>query len=283
VNLLATELRRFAARRAMRWLVVFALAVIALAMVILAANIDDPANTGQTRCPVTVTDSNGNVTIIEGECPQQEADPFVLHDELSDIIGGTGIALLLLSILLGTTFIGAEYIGNSLGGQLAFEPRRTYVYAIKALAVAIWTALITAFLLVVVCAAIFAVAQWRAEVGDLDGEWFTQRLGDIARVSLVAGAAGILGYAVTTIARRSVVAVVAFLALLFIVEPALTSALDLFDGRTPVFPLIMASANDFTGDNLGIDSLAEAVAVAGTWITAIVLLGGFVFARREIR
>jgi hypothetical protein len=120
-------------------------------------------------------------------------------------------------------------------------------------------------------------------VGDPDGEWFVRRLADIGRVAGACGLAAALGYAVTTVTRRSVVAVVGFLGFAFIVEPALTNAIDAFDGKTPVFALIATALNDFADAPEGITTLAGSVAVAAIWAAALLLVGGVIFARREIR
>jgi hypothetical protein len=289
MRLLATELRRFAARRAVRWLIVLALAVIALGTIIGAVNSKVKTTAvGITSCSTIAPSPNsgndfGAQECVQGQSTGQVDNRFNLRNDLRDVIAGSGVALLLLSILLGTTFIGADYTGGALPGQLTFEPRRTYLYAMKAIAVTIATIVIAIFLLLVLCAALVGVAQWRGVFGDPDGSWLVRRLVDVLRVSAVCGLAAAIGYAITTVARRSVAAVVGFLAFAFIVEPALTNALDLFDGKTPVIALVATALNDFSDAPEGVTSLGGSVAVAAIWAAALILLGGVVFARREVR
>jgi hypothetical protein len=290
VKLLATELRRFTARRAVRWLVVLALAVIALGTTIAAVHSKVKTERSiVTSCGVpTGVQGTSNVPPPLSDCKQSVAPRsvdhrFNLRDGLKDAIGGTGVALLLLGVLLGTTFIGADYAGGALPGQLTYEPRRTRVYGTKAVAVGVSVAIITTFLLLVLTGALAAVAHWRGVVGHLDGSWYVDRLGDVGRVAGVCALAAAIGYAVTAVARRSVVSVVAFLGLGFIVEPALTASLDVFDGRTPMFNLIAVAINDFKGAPEGITSLGKSAVVACIWGAALLLFGGVVFARREVR
>ena len=148
MRLLLTELRRFWARRAVRWLIVLALAVIALAMVIAAVNSKEKTSGFVTSCTsVSGTPGPGDcVTSPSGTVDNR----FDLEHDLRDAIAGSGTALLLLGLLFGTTFIGGDYVGGSLPGQLTFEPRRTFMYVNKAIAVTIATVLITILLMLVV-------------------------------------------------------------------------------------------------------------------------------------
>jgi hypothetical protein len=278
-----TETRRFAARRTVRWLIVLALAVIALVMVIVAVNSKVATTTHKAVACSEAPNANGENCVVIDQGTSTRDDRLDLESDLGDAIGGTGVTLLLLGLLFGTTFIGADYAGGALPGQLTFEPRRTYLYLVKALVVAISTAVIAVFLLLVVSGALALVANARGFVGHLDGDWYVRRLADIGRVAAAGAAAAVIGFAVTTMARRSVVAVVGFLALAFILEPALTAALDLFDGKTPLYALIGTAMNDFADAPEGVTSLGKAVAVSAVWTAAVLLVGGIVFARREVR
>jgi hypothetical protein len=283
VRLFVTEARRFAARRAVRSLVLFALAVIALAMVIVAVNSKVKVEHHKAVSCSAATNATGEDCVVVDQGSSVRDDRLDLETDLGDAIGGTGVTLLLLGLLFGTTFIGGDYAGGALPGQLTFEPRRTYLFLVKALVVAIATAVITVFLLVVTSGALAGVAHWRGIVGHLDSDWYVHRLADAGRVAAVCSAAAMIGFGVTTVARRSVVAVVAFLALAFILEPALTAALDLFDGKTPMYALIATAINNFEDAPEGVTSLGKAATVSAIWTAGVLLLGGFVFARREVR
>ena len=124
--------------------------------------------------------------------------------------GGTAIAVVVagLMMLLGATFVGADWASGSMSNQLLFEPRRLRVYAAKAGAV-----LVTGLALGLAVAAVW----WLGLVGvararDLpiaDGT-----TGEIAwqvlRGALLAAGAGLAGLA-TTIFFRSTVATLGIL------------------------------------------------------------------------
>ncbi len=283
MRLFTTELRRFAARRAVRWLIVLAVLVIALALVIVAVNSKVKTTTQRSVSCSQAANGTGDECSILDQGVETSDDRLDLEADLGDAISGAGVALLLFGLLFGTTYIGGDYAGGALPGQLAYEPRRTYMYAVKTITVAIATAVITVVLLLLVSGGLAAVAHWRGVVGHLDGAWYVHRLADVGRVAAFCAGAAAIGFGVTTVARRSVVAVVGFLALAFILEPALNNALDLFDGKTPFLALIMATVNDFENPPDGITTLAKAVVVSAVWIVGVVVFGAVVFARREVR
>jgi ABC-2 type transport system permease protein len=267
----------------MRWLLVLAVVVIGIAMVIVSVNSKvRTTHEKAVRCE-QATNANAETCVVVDVGTRTQDNRFDLETDLGDGIGGTGVTLMLLGLLFGTTFIGADYAGGALAGQLTFEPRRTYLYVVKALVVAIASAVITVFLLLVVTGGLVVVANTRGFVGHLDGEWYVRRAADVGRVAAASAAAAAIGFAVTTIARRSVVAVVGFLALAFILEPALTNALDLFDGKTPLFALIFTAINDFSDAPEGTTSLTKAAVVAALWTAAALAAGGVGVARREVR
>lgn len=276
MRLFGTELRRFFARRATRWMFLTAIVVIAVGLAITAnhskfreQSVGQSCATvnGVTRCRTDVVRADNRI---------------VLRQNLRDAIGGTGVAMLLLSVLLGATFVGADYVGGSLAGQLLFEPRRTQVFVAKAASVAIACALLVTVLLVLVSVGVYGVAEWRGVVSNLDSTWLTRRAADVGRVTAACAVLAAVAFCITTLARRTVAAVVGFLASLAVVEPAL-SALKIFKGRTPIHAFVMTTINDFSNPVPGFTSLTRSVVVAAIWSAAILVFGAVAFARREIR
>src|SRR5262249_7444796 len=132
VMLFRSEVSRFAARRAVRWFIVVILGVIALGTVTAAvqSKYKTAQFTGETCTP------SGCTNFVQG---QRLDDRFKLEHDLGDSLSASGIGFVLVSVILGATFIGADYAAGALTGQLVFEPRRRYVYGTKALAVAVMT------------------------------------------------------------------------------------------------------------------------------------------------
>jgi ABC-type transport system involved in multi-copper enzyme maturation permease subunit len=297
MRLFGVELRRFFARRAMRGLVLFALALIALVTVIAAVHSKERYETVSVgTCAFSVPPGATATTPPRGACPggvevqrrvERVDDRFHLDKDLGDSIRASGVTFLLLSVVFGSTFIGADYIAGALGGQLTFEPRRTRMFASKAAAVAAGSAIVTIALLLVVCGALVLIAETRGVVGHLDASWYAHRLGDLGRVTLCCAAIAVLAYSLTMIARRTVAGVITFLALAFIVEPALNASLHWFRGKTPIFAFVHSTVNAFGSqqhnNDDGFHSLAASAAVALVWTVAMYIAAQVVFGRREIR
>jgi ABC-2 type transport system permease protein len=119
---------------------------------------------------------------------------------------GNGTALVVivaaLMIIVGTTYAGSDWATGSIGNQLLFEPRRLRVWAAKALAVLLGCTVAAAVVLVGFWVALYAVAAARdigtAPAVDTGIRWLT------ARGVLLAGLAGLGGYALTMLLRHTV-------------------------------------------------------------------------------
>ncbi len=293
MRLFGVETRRFWLRRAVRWLVLFGIAVIALVMVITAVH--SKVHTGSRNIAICngPTASTGtlnapppNDCVISTRTGPID-DRYNLHQSLADSIRGSGVAFMLLSVVFGSTFIGADFVSGSLGGQLTFEPRRVRVFAAKAAALAVSAALVTLFLLTVVVLSLALVASTRGVVGHLDSTWYTRRAADVGRVVATCAAISTFAFGITTIARRTVAGVITFLALGFIVEPALSGAVHFLQGKTPIHAYIATTINLFGGQGdsgpPGFHSLGPSALVAAAWTVAVLVVAAVTFARREIR
>ncbi len=125
---------------------------------------------------------------------------------------GIGIALLVIGLIIiaATTFTGADWASGSIRNQVLFEPRRSRVWAAKAIAVSLASGLVAFVVLGAFWLALYLVAAERgvphgaAVVGDIG--WHLLRA-----VALAMGA-GAGAFALTMVFRHSV----ATLALLFI-------------------------------------------------------------------
>jgi ABC-2 type transport system permease protein len=109
-----------------------------------------------------------------------------------------------VSMLIGSTFMGADYSSGSIGTQLVFEPRRRKVWGIKAAAVALGTAGFALVALAVANGAIWlAATAWDRPIRDgLFGDYASGTI----RGVLLAMAAGIGGYAIAVLSRHTAAA-----------------------------------------------------------------------------
>ncbi len=277
--LLGAELRRFFARRAIRYVFALGIALATLVLVIITVRSGVRAETREVFGPT------GSARI------RLTADHRLrIHDNYPATLKGVGVAMALVAFALGATFIGAEYGAGSLSTQLLFEPRRVRLVAVKALAVGIGVASLCAVLLVYIGLLQWVGSEWRGVVNGLDTQWFWARVGDIGRVTLGVAGAAIAAYAVTVVARRTVAAVAGLLLVpyvsLFVAAVGHWRWVAQDNPTNALLALIINYARSTSSDGRNNDYLltAKAAAVAsGLWVAGFVVVAGVTFSRREVR
>jgi len=145
---------------------------------------------------------------------------------------GVAIVLTMLMLLLGTTFVGHDWNSGSMSNQLLFDPRRVRVWAAKGLVVLLAGLVVAGVVLAAYWTGLWALAEHR-DVPIHDGV-----LSDIYRqawrATLVAGFAGLGGYAMTML-FRSTVATLGVLFAVAIAGPLLITLLG-FPGNERLMP-----------------------------------------------
>jgi ABC-2 type transport system permease protein len=311
VRLVGTELRRFSRRRAMRWLVGLGLL---LALVINGIQL--------ARSSEGTRYSEAFLTQVPDECRQGErdgapvVDPACLDREglfldappgtrpervffaepadhrvrigrtFEDTIAGTGVALGLLGVLIGATFLAAEFGAAGFGTQLLFEPRRWVLYASKVAAVAVGCAVIAVLLVAWTGLGQYVASALRGSTAGIDGGWLVDRAGNTVRVAGACALAAVCALAVGALARRTVVAVGIF----FGVVIATGFLINTSWGRpiakvSPMNGIFAVASGDFSNPDTwgGLTSLGGAVLVALAWAVGLSLLAAWWLSRSEIR
>ena len=121
--------------------------------------------------------------------------PLDLAEDNKALLAGITAGLAILALLIGATFIGAEWAAGTVSTLLLFQPRRTPVWLAKAVAVFLGTAVPAALLIAIGFGARYAIArQWG--VADVPPEVFSNLAWMGARAALVVGLAALGGYAV---------------------------------------------------------------------------------------
>ena len=300
-HLLDAEIRRYWARRLVRILLllsVVAPTVVVSVLTVRSRTTSEIRDTYAYNAEDCVDELPDGSVIFSPECAEGtriETPPqrvridhrIDLVDSLGDAITGSGTALMLCAVVIGASFLGAEIGAASLSTQLLYEPRRTRVWIAKALAVGLGSATFTLGVLTLLTLELWGGAAWRGVVTGADSDWALARAGDALRSCGAAALAGMLAFGVTGVARRTVGAVAGFLALGMILEPMLLNVFNAFDGRLPVGALF-AFASNTVGASSGIGSegftsLLRAGTVGAIWTAALLLAGGALFARREVR
>lgn len=234
------ELRRYTARAGVRWLVVGMLAIVLLTAfgAWRASRPPSPAlvQQAQQQFEMAQTDwaQNGEQIVAscraaqEQQVPASGPKPDFACDRMAptlanflprqatfaesgkDWVGQVATFVLLLALIIGATFVAAEFSTGAISTWLTFEPRRGRVFASKAFVVTVATGVV-AF----VVAALAALTCWAATavhhaVGDMTPALWTD-LGDSAgRVAAAAAGAALLGAALGFLLRHTaaVIAVV---------------------------------------------------------------------------
>lgn len=128
---------------------------------------------------------------------RSELDPAQFKPWLIPMAGVVGA----LGLLIGATFVGADYISGSLGTQLLFEPNRLKVWSAKAGAAIVGVGLFSAVVLLLGSGAMWLFAK------SWDRPFRPGLLGDYAaaggRAGLLAAVAGLAGYALVMVTRHT--------------------------------------------------------------------------------
>jgi ABC-2 type transport system permease protein len=311
VRLVGTELRRFGRRRAVRWLVLLGLALA------LGINVTQLVRSEQTTTYITNfipsvpdacrTGEHDGAPVVDSACldregaftfgpgaeePQrveiaQRADRRVrVGRTFEDTVRGMGVALGLLGVLLGSTFLAAEFGASGFGTQLLFEPRRWRLYGAKVAAVAIGCGLVAVLLVAWTGLGQYLASVLRGSTAGIDGGWLVDRAGNTLRAAGACGLAGACALAIGALARRTVVAVGIFFGLVIATGFLINTSWGRPLGRnSPMNGIFAVGSGDFSNPDTwgGLASLGGALVVAGGWAAGLSLVAAWWLSRAEIR
>jgi len=147
--------------------------------------------------------------------PNPEYPLVHIRDAILGVLG----FLIVLALVLGATFIGAEWHAGSMATLLTWEPRRARVFAAKAAAAAIFVILATLALLTFLALALLPAALFRGTTAGADGGWLLSTVGLALRGSVIASAAAVIGLAVASLGRNTAAALGGAFVYFAILEP----------------------------------------------------------------
>jgi ABC-type transport system involved in multi-copper enzyme maturation permease subunit len=196
-----------------------------------------------------------------------------------------------MTLLAGTTFLGADFASGSLSNTLLFRPNRWHVWLAKIAVTAIWLTLVAA---VTVALCLGALALLGA---NADGtQPTTDQLQTLAKrgvaVMTVVVAAGVLGAAVTTALRATIATAGIVIGYLLVGEALLRGVADeritpwLASTRVSAMvtsPLRLRTYNEMTGEEkVTLLYLWPSAAYLGVIFAIVLALCALVFARRDV-
>lgn len=256
------EIRRAVARRLVRVLVVLALlGIVALAVGAFATSDPDAANS------------------------YSAADIWAGSDESRDAntLGQTSGIFLLMGLLGGASFIGAEYRAGTVTTLLTWEPRRLRVMGAKLLAAGVVAASLYVLLQGLLGAALTPALVFRGEGSEsLDSEFYLRVGGLLVRGALLTAGCAVLGGSLAALGRNTTAALGVTLGYLIVVEQILRGLRPEWDGwflAENIFIVLLGRPEE------GVD-VEKSVVAAGLLLTAYLVVVATaavaVFARRDV-
>ncbi|HEY0120084.1 MAG TPA: ABC transporter permease subunit [Cellulomonas sp.] len=254
-NLALVELRRYAARAGIRWLVVAMILVVAMTAFGAYRSSRAPSQAQLDMAQQSYQQSladwklHGQEQIDscqEAEQQAQATDPAAdfrcesmaapqpeqfLPWRESFATGASGwleqvsTFLLLIALMVGATFVAAEFSTGSITTWLTFEPRRGRVFASKVAVAALATGAVVLVLGALAVGAFWVVTAVNHFTGDTTGELWSE-LGDrVGRLAAAGAAAGAIGAALAFLVRHSAAVLGVVVGWLVVVDGILASQL----------------------------------------------------------
>ena len=265
-KLLGVELGRFWSRRLFRALAILAMLALVTAGVI-ALLVSDGAEDAAARieaerqaqiedCVSSFEGARGLPPEIgddpEAFCAEQVfvSDPRFPYNDMTGILQGLGIPLLMIGWLVGASFVGAEWHNRTMTTMLTWEPRRARLFLAKLIALAIGVALMLLLLQLFTLLAFLPAGLFVGNMSGIDGGWWADLAGQIARTCGVGVLASVFGISLAMIGRNTAAALGIGFVYLAVIE-------SLIRGFKPEW------TDWLLGDNLALVLIAEAENVFG--------------------
>jgi ABC-type transport system involved in multi-copper enzyme maturation permease subunit len=232
--LLRAELRRFVSRDVVRMFAVAVLIAIAIGAVITAVNsrvrpVGEPYRVELERCLaggyVPEEDLPPRFATLEEFCADAVRpeyfgtgdDRFRLQS-LPDVLQNSAFLVVIGGLLLGASFVGAEWHAGTMTTLLTWEPRRLRVLAAKAAVAAVSVFVLMSVLLAVLAGALALVAATRGVTSGVGDDLWRSVAGTALRISACAAGGSLVGFGIAMLARSTAAAIGIGFAYLGIVE-----------------------------------------------------------------
>ena len=222
-RLMAVELRRFRSRRSV--VVIAGAAILALILgasltfALTNRNIAAATDKARARATAEYEDCLRNTKGADGanfgesgKCEQPQlgtitADPRFKLVELPDVLSHVSGFLILVGLVLGASFIGAEWHHRTMALTLTWEPRRVRVALAKIAAAAACVMVAALALQILLSLALLPAAIFRGTTQGVSSSWVAHTISVGIRSAAAAGIATSLGAALALLARNTAFAI----------------------------------------------------------------------------
>lgn len=223
LGLVSSEWLRARSRRLVKVLALVALAGVVLAVVIGAVQSRRPGEAqlarAERRAERVVEDclaqdgfgAVGPGDDVEAFCAEQGDaaayldGPQMRMADLPSILRGISFIAILIGLVLGASSVGASWASGTMTTILAWEPRRTRVALVRASVVALMVIALIAILLGIFVG-LFAIGASVRGVTATPSGWGSEVVDVTVRVSVLAGAASVIGGAIAMVGRNTAAA-----------------------------------------------------------------------------
>ncbi len=205
-----------------------------------------------------------------------------LVNKPKDVLVSTTVLFILMALIAGASFVGAEYKAGTIGTLLTWEPRRLRVLAAKLAAAAITAALIYIVLQIVISLTLWPVAVMHGTTAGADSTFYSGLALFLLRGAAVVAVAAIIGGCIATLGRNTGAALGGLLFYLIGVEYVLLSVKPAWRPWSLIQNFSALVSGAAVGFNHHVRSPAAAAVIIGGYVTASVLVTGAVFFRRDI-
>lgn len=219
-RLLLVEMRRAVKRRAFRWIVLLFIAGLAIAAITIffqsSKTTTDRVAFGENTEAILTDCMKGQGDFhLEGGSQEEVAefcsqiardmagDDRFFFTDFQDYVGGLGVFLIVISWLIGGSFIGAEWGAGTVGTLLTWDPRRTLVHSTKMIAIVIVTAVAALSLMALFGLMLLPAGSMRGTFEGIDATWAKETLLVALRASLSVGLGAAFGFSLGSVARNT--------------------------------------------------------------------------------
>ena len=136
----------------------------------------------------------------------QVADPRFRLVYLPEVLMGVSPLAAILCLLLGASFVGAEWQKGSMTTALTWEPRRVRLLIAKFVAVALFGLVFVVFMQLLLSFVLAIVAVTVGSTGGVNPDWARETSGVAARVAALGSITAVVGSAIATMGRNTTAA-----------------------------------------------------------------------------
>jgi len=245
---------------------------------------------------------DGGGTPAECEYPEPQLSDFVFVQSFEDVArGAVQISIYLVAmtaLMIGGSFIGAEFSSGSIANWLSFIPRRGQVYASKLITVAVFSAVLSFVATALTTVSVVGIARWQ----DVAVVGLERLIATGARGVLIAIALAVVGFCIGLLGRHTAAAIGALLGYLFVwfVRNGILGESGWAARLTPWTPegnisAIVSTKHIYyvqtprvTAEGVAIDNLERSVSLVhglaywGILLAVIIAATALVFRRRDV-